>query len=89
MSAALPFFSGDVCPACGQALELPMITPEMLFFRASSDGAALPDVAAHLSEDALAVAFDGRIYAMPVGQWTHYLTMRRNYQRLPLDQLAA
>lgn len=85
MSADLSFFSVPVCSACGQSVALPRITPEMLFFLASSEGADLPSVAALMPDGARAVAFAGVIYAMPADQWAHYLEMRRNHVRLDLD----
>ncbi len=89
MSAAPSFFSGAVCPACGQSVELPRITPEMLFFKASKEGAALPAVASFMPDGSRAVAFAGVIYAMPADEWARFLEMRRNWAALPLDQLAA
>jgi len=90
MSAPAPsFFSVPVCPACGQSVALPRMTPEMLFFRASGEGADLPSVAALMPDGARAVAFAGVIYAMPADQWAHYLAMRRNWKPLELDQIAA
>lgn len=88
MSAAPLFFSGAVCPTCGRSGELPRITPEMLFFRASAEGVALPEVASYLPDESRAVAFAGVIYAMPADQWAHFKKMRRNWKPLPLDQAA-
>ena len=87
--SASSLFSGAVCPACGRSKELPRITPEVMFFRASREGVALPEVALIMPDETRAVAFDGVIYAMPGDQWAHYLTMRRNWTPLELDQLAA
>lgn len=66
-------------------MELPRISPELLFFRAQAEGAALPVVAVFLPPDDRAVAFGGVIYAMRAAEWAHYEAMRRNWRRLPLD----
>lgn len=90
MSPPAPsFFSVPVCPACGQSVELPRITAELLFFRASGEGVALPAVAALMPDGARAVAFAGVIYAMTSAEWDQYQTMRRNWRPLELDQIAA
>lgn len=88
MSAALSF-SAPVCPACGQSVALPRMTPEMMFFRASNTGAVLPKVAAFMPDGSYAVAFDGVVYGMPADEWVHFLEMRKNWTPLPLDLAAA
>lgn len=88
MSAGLSF-SAPVCPACGQSVSLPRMTPEMMFFRAQSSGAVLPEVAAYMPDGSYAVAFAGVIYGMPADEWVHFLAMRKNWTPLPLDAAAA
>lgn len=88
MSVGLSF-SAPVCPACGQSVGLPRMTPEIMFFRASTTGAVLPGNAAWMPDGSYAVAFAGVIYEMPADEWSHFLEMRKNWTPLPLDQAAA
>lgn len=83
MSAAL-----SVCPSCGRPAELPSITPELLFFRAGRQGAALPRTAAFLPPDRRAIAFEGTIYAITEDDWRRFEQMRRDWQAQPLDHAA-
>lgn len=80
--------ASPVCPSCGRPAELPSITPELLFFRAGRQGAALPWAAAFLAPDRRAIAFEGTIYAITEDDWCRFEQMRRDWQAQPLDHAA-
>lgn len=74
--------SAVACPNCGHGLQLPTITPELLYFSSTGQSQMKPKLGALLPDGSYAMAFAGVIYAMPAEDWRHYQLMCQAAQSL-------